>query len=392
MKLKACLIFGFFVPFTSQAHEVEGIAARPDSVEVRTAITYRSEDAFSDTEIWQFPGVLLGGEALPVEKGVTLDDVQLLGHLNIKDDYFISTKVGAHSHSGESELELENLWFGTRSSIAGQPLLFEVGKMATEVTLTANFHASDDVFSEAPLLADVFFGRHSRDLGARARIRLMGIDFGAELWNGDNWPATSGEGAAALFAHYQYEHDGINATLGSWLMHSRAENRVDERYSDGHSHGDQDLTASDLSFSGDTTMVGAFANLEWQLNPITLHADVEWIRADFDADLADTTQTAVLDATQDGYKFQVGVSLDNHTLQAKYERLVVDNRFTETSQTFIQQSGLFNNDHEPAKAAVAWIWQFHQDFRFRTEWYQDDTQEEGVSRWSVGLVWHYKLL
>ncbi|WP_339725045.1 hypothetical protein [uncultured Paraglaciecola sp.] len=374
------------------AHENQPVNTQPDSLDIKTTFTYRNNQAFPSDEVWQLPGILLGGESLPVEQGASLDDVQLLGHLNIHKRYFVSAKVGAHSHDGSTEVALENLWFGSRAAIMGQPLLFEIGKMSSDITPTANFHASGGSFSESPLLADVFFARHFVDIGARASASIQGINFGIEVWNGDNWPASSGEGTAALFVHYAIQHGELSAKVGSWLMRSEADKRSDQRYEDGHSHGDAQLSASDLTFSGETVTMGSFANLQWQVNPIILNAEFEWIRADIDAQLLDVTQSAAFLATQDGYKLQLGVSLDNHSLQVKYERLVVDNSFTQTSQTFIQSSGLYNEGIEPEKLAVAWTWDFYDSFRLRTEWYQDDTQEAGTSRWAIGLVWQHKLL
>ncbi|GAC17194.1 hypothetical protein [Paraglaciecola arctica] len=374
------------------AHENQQSSAQPDSIVVKTAVTFRSDEAYPTDQVWQLPGVLMGGEALPVEQGASLDDVQLLGHLNVQERYFVSAKVGAHSHDGATEVELENLWFGVSAELLDQPLLFELGKMSTKVTPTANFHASGGAFSESPLLADVFFGRHFIDIGGRASSNIYGLILGVEIWNGDNWPATSGDGAASLYIHYPYKKGGLNAQLGSWLMSSRAESRTDQRYQGGHSHGDEQLSASDLEFTGDTLTMGVFANLQWKFKPIILNGEFEWIRADIDAHLVDTTQSAVFVATQDGYKLQFGLSLDNHSLQVKYERLVVDNSFTQTSQLFIQSSGLHNQGFEPEKLAVAWTWDFYQDFKFRTEWYQDDSHEQQGSRWSLGLVWQHKLL
>ncbi|MEP1446706.1 MAG: hypothetical protein ABJK37_11405 [Paraglaciecola sp.] len=374
------------------AHENQTNNIQPDSLDVKTTMTFRSDESFPIDQVWQIPGLLMGGEALPVEKGASLDDVQLLGHLNLGNNYFVNSKIGAHSHDGSAELELENLWFGANTQLLGQTIIFEAGKMATQVTPTANFHASSGAFSESPLLADIFLGGHFVDIGARASSHLYGVNVGLEVWNGDNWPATSGEGAAALYIHYPYQDGGFKAQLGSWLMSSHAETRKDQRYDGGHSHGNEQLSASDLEFSGDTLTMGIFASFQWQLNPIVFNSEFEWIRADIDAQLVDTTQSADLLATHDGYKIQFGMSLDKHSVQVKYERLVIDNRFTNTSQLFIQSSGLYNVGFEPQKLAVSWTWDFYQNFKFRSEWYQDDTQEQGSSRWSLGLVWQYKLL
>ncbi|MEO9946539.1 hypothetical protein [Paraglaciecola sp.] len=374
------------------AHQSIHGNSRPDSVDVRTTVTYRSNEAAPADEVWQIPGVLMGGEALPVSKGATLDDVQLLGHLNIKEGYFVSTKIGTHGHDGSTEVSLENLWFGANTEFYNQVMLFEVGKMSTEVTPTASFHASDGAYSEAPLLADVFFGRHFVDIGVRASSSFYGFNLGVELFNGDNFPSSSGDGTAAVYVHTPVRYQNIKGQFGSWLMFSDAKSRTDLRYEDGHSHSDSQLSASDLAFTGDTLMFGIYGDIAWQLNPITLDAGFEWITSDVDGVLLDSTQSAAYLSTQDGYSLQMGVALDSHHISVKYERLVIDNRFTQTSQTFVQSTGLYNEDFEPEKFAVAWVWDVYEDFTLRTEWYQDNTQEKQTSRWSLGLVWQYKLL
>ncbi len=379
----------------------------PQGINASAAFTYRSDNAIDDGESWQIPGIMLGGEAFPAEQGARLDDSQLNGVFHVSDDYFAEAKISAHQHDSETEFELESLYFSAQlpannlASLLSQPRWsFAIGKMTSLATATASHHASTSLYSEAPLLADVFFGRHFTDIGGRAELIWDTHRWGLEAWDGDSFPATSGAGGASTYMHFNQEVGEVQLRTGGWMMMGKAEQRRNGRYESDH-HLDSGTTEQpDLSFSGDTLMTGAFAEVGIDVSGLLLTAAVEWIRADIEGELQDPVSSAQLDSQVEGTRLLFGVAWQQHRLSAQYERLSSDNDFRDTSLTFVQQAGLYNDGFEPEKLSLAWLWSFHEDFALRAEWVADDSlpatagsnETTSHNRWVIGLVWQRKLL
>src|SRR5690606_13299209 len=153
------------------------------------------------------------------------------------------------------------------------------------------------VFADASLTSDAFFGRHFHDDGIRLwRHQPDGFSFGAEIWHGNAFPATPGNGAADLFAnlHRQYGHLTLN--VGGWLMLANAEHREDHRYSESHSHGGGGA-AAEIVFEGETRLAGLHALLDWKLaHARHLRLEAEWIALDTEGEIAYDTRHADLDS------------------------------------------------------------------------------------------------
>jgi len=371
-----------------------------DSLKVLAALTYRNNQIGNSGEVWQPSGFLIGGEAVPSDEGASLDDIQLQGYININQDYYVAAKVSGHNHNGENNLELENIWFGTELQFVNQTFEFEAGKIATAVTDTLNYHSSMDTFSQAPLSADILFGRHFTDIGAR--IALVNLNeqlnltykLGVELFNGDNFPATSGEGSVSVFSHFTFQHNAFQSQAKFWLMYSEAEQRDDVRYSEGHSHGISLDNVIDSYFTGNTLNAGVYLDGTWSYEQWRFHTEFEWIQAQVDGQVFTTTQSAYVDSVQNAYRLAAFVERKKHSIHLAYELLSVENQFSQTTETFVDQVGLSNYGFEPNRVSIGWHYAFHPGFVLRTEWMRDESNvlDEVNSIVSLGIQWQYDLL
>lgn len=185
-------LYGIFACMSAEvnAHEPSFIDM-PSQLLIKTAMAVQTEPVIEQDQAWLIPGVMQGGEALPSASGAAINDLQLFGRLNLEDDYYLAGKLGFHQHQGDGELELENFWLGKYFVLDDNIIKIDIGKMATDTTPTANHHASQDLFSTKPLLADVFFGGHHKDTGVKANWYWQQLELGFEVFNGDNWPSSS---------------------------------------------------------------------------------------------------------------------------------------------------------------------------------------------------------
>jgi len=370
------------------AHYIKGSAA----------FSYRSDSSMPKEQAYLIPGALLGGEALTYEKGGSLDDAQLAAGYKFSDDYQISAVINAHEHDDGHELQLENLWLTTRYQRAPIQLWFDLGKLPSNITDSASWHASESRFTEASLLSDVFFGRHFNDTGIRTELRSNYGQFGIELWSGDNWPAEDDEGAVSVYMKTQPSWLGAGSEVGFWGMNTTANNRSDNRYNHdgGHSHGnDMTSTISEYKFTGDTDLIGAYITLALPLNPITLLAEAEWIQAKSNGTLSNANQTTDYKNDYTGSRFLVGLSYQKHRLLAQYEEITLSNHFFgDVTSRFITDANLMNNGLEPNKITYAWHWYFQKNLRFKLEYVDAEYQpnQEMNDHLVASVIWKQILL
>ncbi len=363
----------------------------------RASLTVRAGDFVQPGEPWLIPGALLGGEALPPEEGAQLDDVQLRGAYQLADHYAVHAKLSSHPHGDEGQnLELENMYLAADFSRLAPGLLLDIGQMASEITPSANWHASQGDFTEAPLISDVFFGRHFVDTGARGEMGRTPLRVGLELWNGDSWPASQAEGGASLYVRGAIERARLTADYRFWGMHSEAENRRDDRYISGHSHGGVEVISptSDIGFSGDIDMAGAFLSLAYNTSSWTLGSEFEWIRAESDGSLADLTQSVPFESTYEGMRFSLAAGVERHTWMVQHEELLLQNYFrASVSPLFLTNSGLFNPGFDPSKTTALWRYRVLENVAIRLQYVREELSD-GVrdSRIGVGLQMGFTLL
>ncbi|NVK23505.1 MAG: hypothetical protein HWE10_01130 [Gammaproteobacteria bacterium] len=427
--------------FALKAHEPSYIN-HPSELKVKASLNLRNSSVADEESAWLMPGINLGNEALPPSKGANIDDIQILGRLNLDDNYYLGSKLGFHQHGNAGELSLENFWLGKYLRFDSGILRINAGKMSSNVTDLANYHPSQDLYSSTPLLAQTFFGGHHRDVGLNVSwfaspiifgespeqsIGFAKIEIGLEAWNGSKWPYDSGngnhEGNWSLFTKYHGELYSLKTDFGVWYSTGTAKNRGDNRYESDH-HNTDTIAAPNALFSGEIRLFGGFAELsrtikETDNHVLSWHSHLEWIQMQQDGDLVNTNQSAQMTQTLDGYSLQLGLNLQQgqhhgaelHKLFVKHEMLVVDNNFTDATSTFLAEHNLVNEGFEPSRTSLVYLWQWRPNFTVRVETFIDNTQlqpnadattnlastgNDSKTRteqiWSLGLLWQHNLL
>lgn len=359
----------------------------------KAALVARSGEV-PDQAAYQLPGFMMGGESYSVETGFNLDDIQVLGTKNFDGQYFVSAKLGSHQHGSDSELSVENLWFGTK--LWNNSLTLEAGKMATDVTSTANYHTAQDDFTEAPLLADVYFGRHHYDTGIRATFNVLGAQFGAEYFSGESWPfdGETSDGVFSLFSRYELQLGAHQLSARIWGLSGEVESRSDLRLtSDHHSDTDINTTLVPADFGGDVALAGAMVTYQYYGAGLSVNTEFEIITADQEGIIDDGNQVGLIDSQTTGYRFKQSFTHLQHQVNLQYEFLVADNSFVNTSSLMVESIGLYNEDFEPTRLLVNWRWQFNRDFTLVTEYNQEQiTPENEQTRFALGLIWNWQFL
>ncbi|VUD64957.1 hypothetical protein TDB9533_03443 [Thalassocella blandensis] len=385
----SCLVLGSQHAFAHTEHN-QNIRTE---LHAYSSFTYRSDAVVEPGQSYQIPGALLGGEAVPAEKGFNFDEALLEGTLNTAHHYYISGKLSAHN---SDSIELENLWLTVPNIEYLASITLEVGKINSEVSPSANWHASQHPLSESSLLGDIYFGRHFNDMGLRLTRTIGFVHLGAEVFDGDNWPATSGEGSASAFLQLDFSWRDTMAKLRGWHMQSQANNRTDTRYTGSHSHGGNVVSSpsTEYFFTGNVDTSGVMAELSYGFTRGRVYLESEWIVAESEGDIANSTQRSFYENRYEGYRVLLGLNYAQHFLTMQYEEIALQNDLlSAVTSVFAEGANLVNNGFEPSRAVVSWSYQLNPDVRVRLEGVSEKTlSEEEITKVNVGLTWQRSLL
>lgn len=366
------------------------------AVSAGLSATWRDEGAvLNDAGIWQLPGVLMGGEAYPVEEGVSLDDANLSLRHQRADGVHGFLQIASHDNG--SDAELHHAFAGIRTRDLPIALNLEAGRMAALFSPGNGEHASSRLFSEAPLALDAFFGRQYNDEGARLLLGDKdGFSAGVEGWRGSAFPATAGDGGGAqdLFLQHRGAAADLRWQAGVWIMQADALARTDARYSaSGHSHSSAITTAPEVWFDGRTDAGGVFLRGHWQVTPASaLWLEGEWMRVEPDGILRDATRESGMEGNYNGGWAQLAWEWQRHTLGVRHEQLALDNTLTGAAAAPLAElAGVYNAGDDPTRTSLVWRWQLADAFALRVEAVSDASQPEQTERVGVGLIWQEAL-
>ncbi len=382
----------FTLAHTNQAADQEPIQGT--SVSAAASVTWRDNGVVESGSAWQIPGALMGGEALPVTENTTVDDVWIkLHHYSASGVYGL---IEISSHEGTDSASLHHAMVGLRKPWQDVILRWEAGRSSALFSPSNTEHASERLFSETPLVYDVFFGRQYNDEGMRLRTSYGGFELGIESWRGAAFPATSGEngGAKDIYLQYTYNKNAWQWTMGSWWFQADAQQRTDQRYNSEHNHGSTvSITVPSTEFSGTTETYGFFWRNQWQLSERSaVNFDAEWLWSQVSGDLRDATRQAQLDSDWQGGWVQVAFNYEGHALALRQEKLILDNQLRGAAANQLAlDSGLINDGHEPSRTTLLYGFKITPNLRLRLEWTQDESSIEDIQRAAIGLVWQQAL-
>lgn len=382
------LVLPLGVSAHSDAHEHNTPETTTTEVGAAASITWNSKGAADSDGLWRIPGAMMGGHALPVEKGGKLDDAILWGSHRLSEQARVSAKVGVHN-DGSTQVELENLTLDYTPATR-TPVTVSAGLLEPAFTPSAHHHPSLDTFADSTLLADAFWGRSIHDTGVRiAGKPTDNSEIGVEVWDGDFFPASSGEGAQDVYAKFHHARAGWGIEGGAWAMRANASKRSDDRYfSTDHSHTPSGITLTDVQFSGDTHMTGSwFALTAPEKHGIKAALRYEAAQSQSSGTLADTTRTANYDS--DHLAYALTPSLEWRKLQLSYrlEKLSLENTLTGNGAQILGEEANLITDANPKRQTVQANWQINKNVAGRVAYTKDQTLAEADERISVGLTW-----
>ncbi|RLT95375.1 MAG: hypothetical protein D9N11_15270, partial [Ketobacter sp.] len=110
-------------------------------VSAAVSATWRDDGMLLQDGRWQISGVLMGGEAYPVEEGTTVDEARISVQHRTADGVFGMLQVS--SHDGVSDAEIHHAYGGVEFDTGPMFITVSAGRMAAAMTPANGEHSSD---------------------------------------------------------------------------------------------------------------------------------------------------------------------------------------------------------------------------------------------------------
>lgn len=391
IKRTATLAAGLLLSQGGMTHEAKS-ATTPlvtSGLSVYISYSYRDKSYLDTDSEWQIPGALMGGEALPVDEDAAPDDASADYQYALSPNHGIQLSAEAHGGHGTTEFKFTHYWYLHQWHLSDtNTARLEIGRMAAVFSSTANWHASQDAYSEASLTGDIFWGRSLVDNGVRGSYFSGPWTFGAGLWQGDSWLADNGK-TGDVFAKYEGNIEKLTYSVNAWLLAASSEDRRDSRYFGGHAHGNVVATSSDTSFSGDVQAFGLDAEVSLATgmqSRLTLTMNVAQLEQD--GDVVESQRRAQLDSSYHSTQFGLNWRYSRHELAARYEHLNLDNTLSGSAAILLGSNTSLDNPDgaDPERTTVSYRYHHNENLSLRFEWVDETLGNTEQDRWVAGFV------
>lgn len=254
---------------SEQAKEVQVTSLAPPTESSYASASNKYNPAIGiiiDGEIWSYSnsehsvtGFALGGESELAAEGISIGESEFIFSANVDDWFYGQITAAIEQEDGEFGIGLEEAYIETLSLPAGMTL--RMGRFYSGVGYLNDKHKHTWAFADQALPYRAFLGNQYGDDGVQLRWLAptdFFLEFGAELFNGSNYPAAGsandGFGSNAIFARtggdVGFSHSWTAGV--SWL----ANDFIDRQ------SGDED---SPISFTGSSDIY--IADFVWKWAP-----------------------------------------------------------------------------------------------------------------------------
>ncbi|MCW8932128.1 MAG: outer membrane beta-barrel protein [Gammaproteobacteria bacterium] len=352
--------------------------------EISVILDGRYADFENDSDDYEIPGFMLGNEAGLGEDGFSIGHTEISLSANIDDQFYGKATLAIHEHDGETETELEEAYVQTMG--LGNGLTIKAGRFFSAIGYLNEQHEHSWDFADAPLIYRGLFGNRLRDDGLQVTYVAptdLFLQVGSELFRGDRFPGGGdhdGVGAWTAFAN-------IGGDIGiehSWQLgfnHWR-QNDVDDRTSDGHSHGGG--IAETPSFTGDSKINSLDLVYKWAPNGNPDRRNFKFQFEYFDRredgnitmlNSGPPEEMSTYDGQQDGWYAQAVYQFKPHWRTGiRYDRLSSNNKGSDYD--VLVEAGLDDEGHTPERYSAMLEWLPSEYSRIRLQFNHDDSYKD----------------
>ena len=361
------------------------------SLQASFQASYRNQSLVENEQRWLLPGRLLGGEALPLQRGFSVDEAFLTA-IYATDQAYAVAKLG--QHSSEHGLALEHVYVGT---FLTENINVDIGKLNGEFSPFNTIHSSQMRSASPLLLYDSFFGRQFNDDGLRLKSSWFdgALIVGGEAWRGSHFPANDSEStdlAWDLFAHLYVSAEALELRGGAYTFKAEADRRIDDRYDATHSHGVNTSNIPNLYFTGDIEVVGVHGLLSANLfDDLWLGAQGEWASYKSEGSLRDELRLAAYRASHKAMWVELFAVAGVHQVSVRYETLKLKNELWGlAAATLVELAQLDSAGKDPYRQSVGYGFQWKPELLLRLEWERHLLTGHQQDLTTASMVWQFE--
>jgi hypothetical protein len=329
-----------------------------------------------DPEAYGISGFALAEEAGPSAEGFSIDETELVMSANIDDKFYGFATIALEQDAGETEVELEEVWFETLALPSG--LKLKAGRFLSDIGYLNAIHPHAWDFVDAPLAYTAMLGSGFADTGVQFRWlapTAIYLELGAELARGDSFPAAGseaagGDGVSTLFAHVGGDVGASHSwRAGLSFLSAQAHDRESE-FDGGLMRFDGDSDVTIIDFVWKWARNGNARERNFVVQAELVQRDERGDIA-FD-DLMGLMEQGAYDGDQDGWYLQgVYQFRPRWRVGLRFDRLSSDNRLA----GFAAPPPLATT-YEPRRASAMVDFSNSEYSRLRIQWNRDESRPE----------------
>lgn len=338
-------------------------------------------DYGNDPEAYAIPGFPLGGEAGPLQQGLSLGETEIDISANVDDKFTAWLTVPLVIEDGEAKIEIEEAWLETTALPGGFSARF--GRFFSAIGYLNGKHSHSWDFADQPLPYQAYLGDQYLDDGVQLRWIAptdLYVELGTEVLRGGRYPAAgadhSGFGSFSLFANI----GGDVSTDSSWLA---GLSYLDTTSIDRPSGAEDDP----LLFNGDSTLTVAHFIWKWAPNG-------NWKQRNF------VFQTEFLWRNEDGEYLLPGnlpLAYDNDQrgwyAQATYQPFPrwrfggrIDSLSSDDPGSLFDGTPLAAPNSDPRRYSLMADWSNSEFSRLRLQYTRDEAGFEDDHQWGLQYI------
>lgn len=327
------------------------------------------------------PGFPFGGEAGPIERGLSIGETEINISANVDDKFTAWLTTPVVIEDGEAGIEIEEAWIETTALPVG--FAARVGRFYSGIGYLNSKHQHAWDFADQPLPYQALLGDQYLDDGVQIRWIAptdLYMEFGAEILNGSRYPAAgsdhSGFGAYSLFANV----GGDVGTGSSWLA---GVSYLDTSATDRPSGPEDDP----YLFTGDASLATAHfvwkwaPNGNWKQKNFIFQAEYLWRNED-GIYTPPSAAPLVYDEDQQGWYAQaVYQPFPRWRFGGRIDGLVGSDPGAAFAGTLLAVPG-----HDPLRYTVMADWSNSEFSRLRLQYTRDDAAMRSGNQWGLQYI------
>lgn len=289
-----------------------------------------------------FPGFVIGPESEPESEGFNVGESELILSANIDDKFYGQTTIAFVNDAGETEVEVEELFFQTLALNHGFTL--KGGRFFSSLGYINEQHAHAWDFADAPLVYQAMLGGKLKNDGIQLSA-LLPTDFyleaGLEMGNAQSFPSAGEHNGFGSQTAYITTGGDINYNhswqLGLSYWHASVKNRagLDENPDFSYS-GDSNIKALDFVYKWAPNGNNKQQNIEFQF---------EYLDRSEDGTLGEDDTIINYQGKQSGWYSQVAwLFKPNWRTGIRYDNIKADN--AGFNLEVLESAGLLSDDNQ----------------------------------------------